>query len=44
MDNITKAVIEFVPNDIKKEFGNAAYLMNSALNFINNIEKIMNQY
>ena len=44
MDNITKAAIEFVPNDIKKEFGNAAYLMNSALNFINNIEKIINQY
>ena len=44
MDNIIRAGIQFVPNDIKKEFGNAAYLMNSALNFINNIEKIINQY
>ena len=44
MDDITRAAIEFIPNDVKKEFGNAAYLMNGALNFINNIEKIVNQY
>lgn len=44
MDNITRTAIEFIPNDVKKEFGNSAYLMNSALNFINNIEKIVNQY
>lgn len=44
MDNIVRTAIEYVPNDIKKEFHNAVYLRDSALNFIKNIEQIINQY
>lgn len=44
MDPIVRTSIQFIPNDVKKELGNAAYLMNSALNFVNNIERIVNQY
>lgn len=44
MDDITRTGIQFVPNDVKEEFGNSAFLMNAALNFINGVEKIVNQY
>lgn len=44
MDEITKTAIQFVPNDIKKNFGNAAYLMNAALNFIKDVELIVTRY
>lgn len=44
MDDITRAAIQFVSKDIKEEFGSAADLMNGALNFIYNIETIVNQY
>lgn len=44
MDDITRIGVQFVPNDIKKEFGNSAYLMNAALNFIRDIEMIISQY
>ena len=44
MNDIERIGIQFVPDDIKKEFGNSAYLMNAALNFIKNIENIINQY
>ncbi len=44
MDPIVRTSIQFIPNDVKKELGNATYLMNGALNFVNNIERIVNQY
>lgn len=44
MDNITRVSLEYVPEAIKKEFGDAAILMNGALNFVNNIERIVNRY
>lgn len=45
MDDIIRTGIQNVPSDIKKEFiGNAEYLMTGALNFIRDIENIVNQY
>lgn len=44
MDEITKTGMQFVPEDLKKEFKEAAELMEAALTFIDNINKILQKY